>query len=84
MVLFSIGRAKRGQAEGNLARDWAKSTLSQYNGNCVEVAGLATDSILVRDSKNPRAGFLRFAPAEWDAFVGGVRLGEFDRRRHAA
>ena len=46
------------------------------------MAGLATDDILVRDSKNRRAGFLRFTPDEWDAFVGGVRLGEFDRRRH--
>jgi Domain of unknown function (DUF397) len=84
MQLFSIGRAKRSRrTAGKLVQDWAKSTLSQYNGNCVEVAGLATDAILVRDSKNPRAGHLRFTPAEWDAFVGGVRLGEFDRRQDA-
>jgi hypothetical protein len=83
MLLFRISRAKKGPAGENLAQDWAKSTLSQHNGNCVEVAGLATDTILLRDSKNPRAGFLRFTPAEWDAFVGGVRLGEFDRRHNA-
>lgn len=58
-----------------------KSTLSMHNGSCVEVAGLGDDVILVRDSKNPRGGFLRFTPAEWDAFVGGVHLGEFERRR---
>jgi hypothetical protein len=57
-----------------------KSSLSAYNGNCVEVAGLADERIRVRDSKNPRGGVLNFTPAEWDAFIGGVRNGEFDRR----
>jgi hypothetical protein len=49
------------------------------NGNCVEVAGLSSDLIGVRDSQNPRGAVLRFSPADWDAFVGGVREGEFDR-----
>jgi hypothetical protein len=59
--------------------DWKKSSLSSHNGNCVEVAGLTGETIRVRDSKNPRAGMLNFTTAEWDAFVGGVRNGEFDR-----
>ena len=63
-------------------QSWAKSSLSVYNGNCVEVAGLEDDIIRVRDSKNPRGGILSFTPAEWDAFIGGVRLGEFDRKRN--
>jgi hypothetical protein len=67
-------------ANGNYAGTWIKSSLSAYNGNCVEVAGLADDRIRVRDSKNPRGGVLNFTPAEWDAFVGGVRNGEFDRK----
>jgi len=50
------------------------------NGHCVEV-GLADEMILVRDSKNPCGGVLRFTAAEWDAFIGGVRNGEFDRKR---
>jgi hypothetical protein len=50
-------------------------------GHCVEVAGLTDDIVRVRDSKNPRGAVLSFTPAEWDAFVGGVHLGEFDRRR---
>lgn len=58
---------------------WIKSSLSGYNGNCVEVAGLSGDTIRVRDSKNPRSGVLNFTIAEWDAFLGGVRNGEFDR-----
>jgi hypothetical protein len=59
---------------------WIKSTLSSYNGNCVEVSGLAEEVIMVRDSKNPRGGILNFTQAEWDAFLGGVRNGEFDRK----
>lgn len=65
---------------GGFASTWIKSSLSQYNGNCVEVAGLADDIIWVRDSKNPRGRVLGFTTAEWDAFIGGVRNGEFDRK----
>jgi Domain of unknown function (DUF397) len=46
----------------------------------VEVAGLADDIIMVRDSKNAKGPVLGFTQGEWDAFVGGVRNGEFDRR----
>jgi len=49
------------------------------NGNCVEVAGLSGDLIRVRDSQNPSGSILRFHPAEWGAFVGDIRKGEFDR-----
>jgi len=59
--------------------DWAKSSLSHANGSCVQVAGLSSDVIRVRDSKNIKGSVLRFTPAEWDAFLGGVRKGEFDR-----
>jgi hypothetical protein len=57
---------------------WIKSSLSFSNGNCVEVAGLPDDEIGVRDSKNTEGPVLRFTPAEWHAFIGGVRNGEFD------
>ena len=59
---------------------WTKSSLSYANGNCVEVAGLSGDLISLRDSKNASGPVLRFTPDEWDAFLGGVRNGEFDRR----
>lgn len=60
---------------------WRKSTFSGSAGNCVEVyfdvANLLVD---VRDSKlGPRAPFLSFTHAEWDAFVDGVKNGQFDR-----
>jgi hypothetical protein len=58
---------------------WVKSSFSFANGNCVEVADLPGGHIGVRDSKHPQGQVLRFTPAEWQAFLGGVRLGEFDK-----
>ena len=59
--------------------NWRKSSYSGSNGGeCVEVA--SADVIMVRDSKNAKGPVLGFTPGEWDAFVGGVRNGEFDRR----
>jgi hypothetical protein len=65
---------------GKLGSDsrWIKSSLSFSNSNCVEVAGLPDDEIGVRDSKDVEGPVLRFTPGEWDAFLGGVRNGEFD------
>ena len=75
MRFFGIRRDK------HVSLGWRKSSLSMGNSHCVEVAGLADDVIKVRDSKNPRGAVLSFTQAEWDAFVAGVYLGEFDRRR---
>jgi hypothetical protein len=58
---------------------WVKSSLSHANGNCVEVAGLSGDLIKIRDSKRPEGPVLRFTAVEWDAFVGDIRNGKFDR-----
>ena len=60
---------------------WRKSTRSGNSGNCVEVATNLLDAqgvVFVRDSKNPGGPSLAFTPAEWAAFTGGVRDGEFD------
>lgn len=59
---------------------WAKSTLSFSNGNCVEVTELPGGAVGVRNSKDPGGPVLRFSRDEWDAFLGGARLGGFDRR----
>jgi hypothetical protein len=58
---------------------WVKSSLSFANGNCVEVKIFDDGSADVRNSRKPEGGILHFTPGEWDAFVGGVKLGEFDR-----
>ena len=56
--------------------EWRKSSRSGANG-CVEVA-VVDGKVAVRDSKNRRGPVLLFTPLEWEAFVGGVRDGEFD------
>jgi hypothetical protein len=70
---------------------WRKSTFSGNNGgDCVEVAELTSGSenahpghddalIAVRDSKDPDGPKLFFTPAEWDAFLNGVKANQFDR-----
>lgn len=56
---------------------FVKSSRSGTNGACVEVAACDC-GIKVRDSKDPDGPVLTFNHAEWAAFVGGVRDGEFD------
>ncbi len=55
---------------------WRKSSRSSTNG-CVEVA-VINGSVAVRDTKDRQGPVLTFTPIEWEAFVGGVRDGEFD------
>ena len=54
---------------------WLKSSFCQ-SGECVEVSAV-DGMVLMRDSKAPQAGTLRFSSAEFDAFVRGAVAGEF-------
>ena len=56
---------------------WRKSSRSGTNG-CVEVA-LDTAEVAVRDSKDRNGPVLRFNAHEWEAFLAGVRNGEFEQ-----
>ena len=71
--------ARNGIPAGEIAdADWAKSTRSgPTGGNCVEVAFLRDDQVAVRNSRHPGGPALVFTSAEWDAFVGGAKDGEF-------
>jgi hypothetical protein len=58
---------------------WFKSSFSSGQGGaCVEHARLPDGSRAVRHSKDPEGPSLIFTPAEWEAFLQGVRNGEFD------
>lgn len=58
--------------------DWRKSTQSNTNGACVEIAFTGEGEVVVRDSKDPDGPHLHFTGPEWDAFVAGAKDGEFD------
>lgn len=55
---------------------WHKSSFS--NLQCVEVARNNDGTVLVRHSRYPTGPHLRFTEGEWEAFIRGVREGEFD------
>lgn len=56
---------------------WVKSRRCESHA-CVEVAAAPNGDILVRNSTDPDGLTLRFTQAEWVAFLGGVRDGDFD------
>ena len=59
---------------------WFKSSRSNGQNNCVEVAFLHNGGVAVRDSKDNNQGpVVIFTATEWDAFIGGVTDGEFNR-----
>jgi hypothetical protein len=55
---------------------WRKSSYCQ-SGECIEVSAL-DGMVLMRDSKDPHGGVLRYDASEWRAFLRGIRAGEFD------
>ncbi|MFF5208652.1 DUF397 domain-containing protein [Streptosporangium sp. NPDC000396] len=69
---------------------WHKSSCSGAGQNCVEVAlvdnaqaevkhNTNTERLfLVRDSKDPDGPILAFTPSEWDAFLAGIKSGDFE------
>ncbi|MEV7213931.1 DUF397 domain-containing protein [Kitasatospora cineracea] len=56
---------------------WRKSSYSGGNGACVEIAAPGSDSIAVRDSKDPQGPRLRFSGAAWGAFAAAAGAGRF-------
>ena len=62
---------------------WHISSRSEnIGGSCVEAGPLGDGSgrVAVRHSHHRHAAAIVFTAAEWDAFVQGVKDGEFDPR----
>ena len=69
--------------------NWRKSNRSTNGGNCAEVAIVRNDGIVaphkphadtlyvIRDSKDPNGPVIALDPAEWRAFVDGIKDGDF-------
>jgi hypothetical protein len=57
---------------------WQKSGRSNPSGNCVECAALPDGGVAVRNSRDPEGPALIYTPAEIQAFILGVRDGDFD------
>ncbi|MFJ6573321.1 DUF397 domain-containing protein [Streptomyces sp. NPDC091292] len=55
--------------------EWFKSSYSNGNGNCVEVAHLG-DVVAMRDSKEQAGPVLTSTFEGWQAFIGSVVVGE--------
>ena len=76
-------RSYNGMPAGELpGARWRKSTRSSAQGNCVELARLAGAEVAIRNSRHPQGPALVFTEAELDAFLEGVKDGDFDDLLH--
>jgi hypothetical protein len=58
--------------------EWRTSTRSA-GGNCVEIAFTGgRQEVLVRHSRSPEGGVLRFTAPTWQQFMDALRAGNFD------
>ena len=57
---------------------WRISSHSGSNSACVAAARRPDGNVAVRNSNTPDDGTVTFTPIEWDAFLAGVKDGEFD------
>lgn len=60
------------------ASRWRKSGRSNSNGNCVEIAVVDDGGIALRNSRFTRGPALVYTRAEVQAFILGIKDGDFD------
>lgn len=65
------------QADSITGARWIKSSASNPNGECVEIARVG-DEFAMRNSRDPQGPALVYTRAEIAAFVEGARRGDFD------
>ncbi|WP_055590428.1 DUF397 domain-containing protein [Peterkaempfera griseoplana] len=73
-------KTTRQQNEKAGRQEWRKSSHSNGDSTCVEVAPAPDGGASIRDSKNPQGAVLTFSAREWQAFLDGARDGEFSHR----
>jgi hypothetical protein len=61
-----------------VSASWKKSQRSNSQGACVEIARLDSDTVAMRNSRDPRGTALVYSADAVRALVGAVRTGEFD------
>lgn len=72
--MSAVPEEVRGTTQIDLSRAvWHKSSFSSQNGACVEVATNLPGVVAVQDSKNPDGQKLLVSPAEWVAFLHGLK-----------
>ena len=74
-MTYAVNGIPAGQLEGVT---WQKSRRSNPSGNCVEAALLSNGEVAMRNSRDPEGPALIYTRAEIEAFLGGVRDGDFD------
>jgi hypothetical protein len=75
----AFGPGDRAQRTASTAElEWRRSSMCGQHGSCVEVAETPDGGVAIRDGEAAGAGpLLFFSRDEWDAFVAGVKAGEF-------
>ena len=65
-------------ADQLISARWRKAQASNPSGSCVEVAAVDGGAVAVRNSRHPAGPALIYTRAEIEAFLTGVKNGEFD------
>jgi hypothetical protein len=71
-----------GMPASDLTVTWHKSSHSNPNGNCVELAQLPGGNVAVRNSRFPGGPALVFPARAAAAFLSAMGSGEFDDLAH--
>lgn len=59
---------------GLATSDWRKSSYSLGNGECIEIASMGADVVMIRDTKDTAGPTLRCGSDEWRSFISAVKI----------